>query len=79
MLLSICLVHNDISIWSFDLCRRFSREKPPDHIPPVRRIVGRSPKNMPPKMDPVPPANVSVKVVVNFWKIMFFPLSKSAI
>ena len=34
MLLSICLVHNDISILSFDLCRRLSREKPPDHIPP---------------------------------------------
>ena len=29
------------------------------HIPGI-------PKNMPPKMDPVPPANVSVKVVVNF-------------
>ena len=60
MLLSICLVHNDISILSFDLCRRLCREKPPDHIPPVRRI-GRSPKNMPPKMDPVPPANVFLK------------------
>ena len=44
MLLSICLVHNDISILSCDLCRRLCREKTPDHIPPAEQCLKVSQK-----------------------------------